>query len=73
MPEQVVKAPFKAKVIRFHFEKGAQVKEKDRVCDIEALKMEVVVSAPAAGRIKEIHVSPGQDVETGTPLFTIET
>lgn len=73
MAEQVMKAPMRARVVRFHVQKGGAVKAKDRVCDIEAMKMEIVVSAPAAGTIKEIHVTAGQQVEAGAPLFTIES
>ena len=55
MAEQVVKAPMRGRVIRVHVEKGSQVKEKDRMCDIEALKMEIPIMAPASGTIKEIY------------------
>ena len=72
MAEQVVKAPMRGRVIRVHVEKGSQVKERDRMCDIEALKMEIPIMAPARGTIKEIYVSPGQDIEGGGPLFVIE-
>lgn len=73
MAEQIVNAPFKARVIRFHAQKGNTVKEKDRVCDIEALKMELVVTTPVNGIIKEIYVSPGQMVEAGDQLFSVES
>ena len=72
MAEQIVKAPMRAKVIRFHVEKGTAVNAKDRVCDIEALKMEIPVMTPVSGTIKEIFASPGQDVEAGDPLFAVE-
>jgi biotin carboxyl carrier protein len=73
MPEQTVTAPMKATVIRFHAEQGASVKNGDRVCVLEALKMEVPVMAPADGTIKEILASPGQKVRAGDPLFTLES
>jgi biotin carboxyl carrier protein len=71
MPEQIVNAPMKARVIRFHAEAGAALKERDRVCDLEALKMEVPIMAPAAGTLKEILASPGQNVQAGDPLFSL--
>jgi biotin carboxyl carrier protein len=71
MPEQIVNAPMKGRVIRFHVEAGAALKERDRVCDIEALKMEVPIMAPADGTLKEILASPGQNVQAGDPLFSV--
>ena len=72
MAEQIVKAPIRARVIRFHVQKGASVKLNERVCDIEAMKMEVAVFSPAAGTIKDLLATPSQSVEAGTPLFSIE-
>lgn len=73
MPEQIVKAPMKGRVIRFYREKGGAVKEKEKVCDIEALKMEIPIVSPAVGTIKEIFVTAGQNVAAGDPLFSIES
>ena len=73
MAEQIVKAPMRGRVLRVHVEKGSQVKERDRMCDIEALKMEMPITAPVSGTIKEIHISPGQAIEGGSPLFVIES
>lgn len=73
MAEQVVRAPMKATVIRFHVEKGSTVNARDRVCDIEALKMEIPVPSPVNGTVKEIFASPGQAVQAGDPLFSVES
>jgi biotin carboxyl carrier protein len=73
MPEQIVKAPMKARVIRFHREKGGAVKEREKICDIEALKMEIPIVSPAVGTIKEIFATVGQNVQAGDPLFSIES
>ncbi len=70
--EQVVKAPIAGRVIRVHVEQGAAVKERDRICDIEALKMKMPIMSPANGVIKEVHISAGQEIKGGDPLFTIE-
>ena len=72
MAEEVVQAPMMANVIRIHVQDGRPVKEGDRLCDIEALKMEIPILAPVSGTIKAIHVSPGQKVEGGDPLVVIE-
>ena len=73
MPEQIVKAPMKGRVIRFYREKGGAVKEREKVCDIEALKMEIPIMSPAVGTIKEIFATAGQNVQAGDPLFSIES
>ena len=73
MAEQIVKAPMRGRVIRVHVEKGSQVKERDRMCDIEALKMEMPIMAPASGTIKEVNISVGEEIGGGDPLFVIES
>lgn len=73
MAEQVVKAPMRARVIRFHAQAGATVEENQKVCDIEALKMEIAVFSPIAGTIKEIHAAAGEQVDADVPLFTVES
>jgi biotin carboxyl carrier protein len=73
MPEQIVKAPMKARVIEFLLKQGDSVKEQQAVCNIEALKMEVPIMSPATGTVKELNASPGDKVQAGDPLFTIET
>ncbi len=73
MAEQVVKAPMRARVIRYHAQAGSKVAENQKVCDIEALKMEIAVYSPVAGTIKEIHTEAGAHVDADVPLFTVET
>ena len=43
------------------------------MCDIEALKMEIPIMAPASGTIKEVYISVGQEIGGGDPLFVIES
>ncbi len=73
MAEQLVKAPIRARVIRFHVQKGSAVKARDKVCDLEALKMEIPVLAPVAGTIKDVHATAGQSVNAGDSLFSVES
>jgi biotin carboxyl carrier protein len=73
MAEQIVKAPMRGRVIRVNVETGSQVKERDRMCDIEALKMEMPIMAPVSGTIKEVYISVGQQIGGGDPLFVIES
>ena len=43
------------------------------MCDIEALKMEMPIMAPASGTIKEVYISAGEEIGGGDPLFVIES
>lgn len=52
-------------------EVGAQVKEGDALCIIEAMKLLNEIEADKTGVIKEILVENGEPVEFGQPLFVI--
>lgn len=73
MAEQIVEAPAPGKILRLHVEAGKRVAEGDRICLMEALKMEVPIVAPVTGTVKTLHVSLGQSVEAGDPLIVIES
>ena len=51
---------------------GETVPAGERLCVIEAMKMESNVTAPVEGRIKKIHVPAGEQIETGDLLITLE-
>jgi len=50
---------------------GAQVKEGDTVCTLEAMKMEMPIGATASGTVKGIHVNVGDVVAYDAPLVSI--
>ena len=70
--EGAVTAIMPGKIIRVLVKEGDEVAEGDVVCILEAMKMENELKAPQAGRVKTLHVGPGQDVETGAVLAEIE-
>ena len=51
---------------------GAQVKEGDTICIIEAMKILNEIEADKGGTVTQILVENGQAVEYGQPLFVIE-
>jgi acetyl-CoA carboxylase biotin carboxyl carrier protein len=51
---------------------GSQVKEGDKLCIIEAMKILNEIEADRAGVVKTVLVNDGQAVEYGQPLFVIE-
>ncbi|MCA9063377.1 MAG: pyruvate carboxylase [Planctomycetaceae bacterium] len=51
---------------------GDHVRKGQKLLTLEAMKMETTVNAEQAGRIKEVLVKPGSQVETGDLLVVIE-
>jgi biotin carboxyl carrier protein len=67
-----VEAPAAGKILRVYAEAGKPVAEGDRICVMEALKMELPIVAPLSGTIKTLPIAAGQSVEAGDPLAVIE-
>ena len=72
MADHIVEAPAPGKILKVYVEQGKPVADGDRLCLMEALKMELPIVAPAGGTVKTLHVSAGQNVEAGDPLAVIE-
>ncbi|MEN8161679.1 MAG: acetyl-CoA carboxylase biotin carboxyl carrier protein subunit [Myxococcota bacterium] len=51
---------------------GDAVAAEDVILILESMKMEIPVEAPCAGRVTEIRVSEGENVEEGAVLAVIE-
>ncbi|MFP3896590.1 MAG: biotin/lipoyl-containing protein [Anaerolineales bacterium] len=68
----VVAAPMPGKVLSVVVEVGDSVSEGDNVCTLEAMKMEMSVSATASGTVQAIHVREGDNVVNDDPLVSIE-
>jgi biotin carboxyl carrier protein len=67
----VVSAPMPGKVLSVRVVVGDVVKAGDTVCTLEAMKMEMPISAPTAGMVKVIHVNVGDSVAYNAPLVSI--
>jgi biotin carboxyl carrier protein len=48
------------------------VEEDDTVIVMEAMKMEINVVAPVAGRVAEINVAPGDSIDTDQVVASID-
>jgi biotin carboxyl carrier protein len=66
-----VRAPMPGLVIAVPRAAGDVVDAGTSVAVVEAMKMQMDVSAPAAGRIEEVRVRPGQEVMGGQVLASI--
>jgi acetyl-CoA carboxylase biotin carboxyl carrier protein len=67
-----VTVPMVGKIVNVLVKVGDKVAEDDQIATLEAMKMEMPIVAPVAGTIKEISVSPGQEVEADAVLAIIE-
>jgi pyruvate carboxylase len=70
-PRQVA-APLPGLLASHAHVEGDRVPVGERLCVIEAMKMESNVTAPIEGRIVKIHLRAGEQVETGDLLYTLE-
>ena len=61
------------KVVRLEARAGARVAAEDTLLLIECMKMEIPVSAPAAGLLEALHVAAGDQVEEGQHVATVRT
>jgi 3-methylcrotonyl-CoA carboxylase alpha subunit len=51
---------------------GAEVKRGDTLVVLEAMKMELRLTAPYAGQVRRVHCVAGQVVERGQVLVEVE-
>lgn len=65
-------APLAGVIIEVVVKVGDTVKTGDKVAVIEAMKMKTVVSAHKDGRVSNLAVKPGDAVEAGQSLLSIE-
>jgi acetyl-CoA/propionyl-CoA carboxylase biotin carboxyl carrier protein len=67
-----VVAPMPGSVLAVHVTAGQAVASGDPVVTLEAMKMEHVVAAPAAGRVARIAIAVGDQVVRGQSLAVVE-
>ncbi len=68
----VLRSPAPALVVAVPVFVGDRVEAGAPVLVLESMKMETVLHAPYAGRVRELLVSIGGQVETGTPVVRLE-
>jgi pyruvate dehydrogenase E2 component (dihydrolipoamide acetyltransferase) len=61
-----------ADILSWHVKPGDTVKVNQIVVEIETAKAAVELPIPWAGVVTELHVEPGQTVEVGTPILTMD-
>ena len=68
----VLRSPAPALVVATPVGPGGEVAAGSPVLVLESMKMETVLPAPFAARVKELLVAAGSQVETGAPLLRLE-
>jgi pyruvate carboxylase subunit B len=66
-----ITSPMPSRVVKILKEEGDEVELDEGVIVVEAMKMESELKAPSSGKIKEIRVSEGDAVESGTILVVL--
>ncbi|NMR20033.1 dihydrolipoamide acetyltransferase family protein [Cellulomonas fimi] len=62
-----------AEIVAWHVAVGDEVEVNQTIVEIETAKSLVDLPSPFAGVVSELLVEPGQTVEVGTPIITIDT
>jgi len=67
-----IRAAMPGKVVAVKAKRGEEVRQGQGVVVVEAMKMENEVPSPRSGKVAALEVAPGQTVEKGALLFSIE-
>ena len=67
-----LEAPMPGVITKVMVVVGDDVTKGQPLLALEAMKMEHVIRAPRAGRVKSVSASPGQMVQSGTTLVELE-
>ena len=67
-----VVAPMPGLVLSVAVSVGDSVEKGDQLLILEAMKMENILAASAAGTVQEVHIEPGQAVDKSQVLVTFE-
>ena len=66
-----VGAPTPGLITGVYVKAGAVVTRNDKLLDLEAMKIQSTIYAPFAGRVEEVFVEPGQQVEAKDLLLSV--
>jgi len=71
--ENIVRAPMPAQVRAVEIMEQAQAIKGQTIMLLEAMKMEIRITAPIDGQVTRIYVQPGQRVDQGQLLFELNS
>ena len=67
-----MEAPMPGVITKVMVAAGAEVEKGQPLVALEAMKMEHMIRAPRAGKVKSVSASPGQMVQAGATLVELE-
>ncbi len=73
MPDIRVVTEVAGRVCGLPFEPGAEIGDGDDIAFVEAMKMEIPVASPAAGKLKSLLVAIDDVVAEGQAIAVIES
>ena len=73
MPRLRIKSDVTGKVLKIVAQPGQPVAVEETILLLESMKMEIPVTAPARGIVKELLAEEGQEVTEGQELAIVET
>lgn len=65
-------APMPGRIVKIMVAVGDSVTERQQLVIVEAMKMENPVLAPSAGKVKAVHFSAGDQVDTDSPIVELD-
>ncbi len=65
-------APMPGRIVKITVAVGDSVTERQQLVIVEAMKMENPVLAPSAGKVKAVHFSAGDQVDTDSPIVELD-
>lgn len=68
---KAIVAPMPGKILSIRVKAGDKVTEGSTVCTLEAMKMEMPISATASGVVQAIHVNVGDNVAYNDALVSV--
>ena len=68
----VCRSPMAGVVVKINVQVGQQLQENDLLMVLEAMKMETNITAPMAGKVKAVTVSPGDAVTVDQVVVEFE-
>jgi acetyl/propionyl-CoA carboxylase alpha subunit/acetyl-CoA carboxylase carboxyltransferase component len=71
-PAGIIASPMPAIVVAIPVKPGDQVAAGDPIARIESMKVEMVVTAPAAGAVREVLTVANAQVDAGAPLVRVD-
>ena len=64
--------PMPGMVVKINVSEGDTVRRNQSLAIVEAMKMENELRSPIDGRVRRVHASAGDLVDTGNPIIELE-